>query len=260
MLAIAKNTAWLEKNQGAASGTIKDKNKISLAHKAFSTEYQYLISKLRASDVCIKKWDRPCENIYSKVNNYPDPDANNWLNPFLQAAYRSSDACASGFPVSTPTGRRLCKKCSLAKEPLFIKGKEASCGYLVENKPTKKVKRLWAHDLKISSAKGGSDSGKVQRELYPDFCKGKGKGCGKAAATRICKSKGLGAAKKFEKWGLHPRHPVHFNVYATQYANGKTCRVNKNSFEPSKCRTFKYIDCKKVGKQKTQSKDQSISS
>lgn len=244
VLASAKNVARIEKRKGSG-GPNKDQRKVSRAYKALNTEFGYLVGQLRKAKFCLRGVNKPCRNMYERFINYPDSEKRGWLKPFINNAYASTEACNWGYPVSTPTGRRLCKQCSLGREPTFINGKEGACSYIAKAKPGKKNKRLWAHELKISSAKGGSDSGSAL-DVYPDFCVAKNTGCGQKAANKLCQQRGLGKAKKFKKWDWRPNNPIHSNRFITHYGNGKKCSVKKDSFSGGKCRTFKYIDCAKT--------------
>ncbi len=164
----------------------------------------------------------------------------------MKSAYNSKQTCKFGYPTTKPDGTRLCRKCDLAKEPVFLKNREGKCGYMVENKAEGGVKRLWAHDLKIRESKPGSEAGMFTQLLtYPDKCNRKNKGCGKKAADRICKDKGFTKAKGFEIWDRKPRNPLHSEFFVTEYVTGNQCKANSDGFTPTVCRTFQYIDCAK---------------
>lgn len=218
-------------------------------------EHQYLKAKFKRSGGCMNKWSKECQNLYERFQRYKYPadfkQRESAAKRFIKTAYASKTYCASGYPVSTPTGKRLCKRCDIAKEPKFIKGQEGRCNYITLNQPAKNSTRLWAHDLKIQESKQSGEAGMYTQVLtYPDKCKSKGKECGQKAANRLCKSKNFGKATAFKIWDWPGSNPLHKERFYTQYANGKKCSANKNGFTPNRCRTFKYIDCKNLAKPK----------
>ena len=240
-LQSALNTARADVKHGPSTGRV-DARDVKNAAQALNRELNYLKGKMRESKGCLHGWSQECDNLHARFSNFPDIDRPRWADDFMRNAYGSPATCPSGFVVTHPSGKQLCQQCALAKEPSFLNGAEAKCRYIAEGKPAQGTKRLWAEDLIVSKASGGSDGGN-NVDVYPDVCNREGKGCGEKAATRLCREKGLGEAALWEKWDWRSGNPIHATRFRTQYANGKLCREGQNDFVRNQCRTFKYIDC-----------------
>lgn len=221
---------------------------------ALKREMAYLRLKIKDAKGCLKPvtkaqpWSNQCQNLYEHFIKFKTLKNQTKLRSFLKNAYASKAVCGNGYPLSTPAGKRLCRKCDVAKEPKFLNANEGRCGYLVEAKPATGSKRLWLHDLIIRKNKSGGEAGVLTQVLtYPDRCKRKGKGCGKPRANQLCKKSGLGKATDFEIWGMGSNSALHSTRFLTEYGNGKRCKSNAGGFSVNRCRTFKYIDCKNNG-------------
>lgn len=211
-------------------------------YHALNREYSYLLGKLREQKGCTQKFARQCESLlnrvkeHSKATDYDPKQKARWLNSFLEKAYASDTPCKKGFSISKKDGTRICRKCAVAKEPQFFKGREGQCGYIADKRKKKSHQRLWTHDLRLNAKD-------KPVAVYPDRCAKPNKKCGLEVANRLCKSKGLGKAKAFEIWDWRPGNSIHHKKFITRFNNNKQCKENPNDFTPLKCRTFKYIDC-----------------
>ena len=237
----ALNTARADVKHGSSVGPV-DQRDVKHAAQALNRELNYLKGKMRESKGCLHEWTQACENLLARFSNFPDIERPRWAEDFMRNAYGSPATCTAGFVVTHPSGKQLCRQCALAKEPAFLNGGEAKCRYLAENKPAQGTQRLWAEDLIVSKASGGSDGGN-NVDVYPDVCNRADKGCGEKAATRLCREKGLGDAAQWAKWDWRSGNPIHATRFRTQYANGKLCSEGQNDFTRNQCRTFKFVDC-----------------
>lgn len=228
-------------------GGIRTVPKLTLNH--LQRELAILKGFLRSNGGCLKPitkkrpWPKECQNLFERFNAFKPLTAFKFKE-YMKTAYRSEVNCRAGYPITAPSGKRSCQQCGVAKEPKFLNQSNGQCGYVVNTKAEPGVKRLWAHELKIHDDKMGGEAGIfIEKLSYPDQCKRNGKGCGKARAEQLCKKNGHGKATGFEVWDWRPNNPIHKSKFFTEYANGKRCSSNKDSFTKNNCRTFKYIDC-----------------
>ncbi len=217
----------------------------------FRRELTYVKAILRANKGCLrrvtkaKKWPQECQNLYERFSAFK-PIAPNRFKQFMKTAYLSKGVCKTGHSITTPSGKRICRKCSVAKEPIFLNQRNGQCGYIVDVKARGNGKRLWAHDLILKKDKTKGEAGVFSQKLsYPDWCKCKGAGCGQVKARQLCKRKGFNDVERFKIWDWNPKNSIHQSPFFTEYGKGKRCSNDKNSFSKNSCRTFKYIDCLK---------------
>lgn len=258
-----KNGAQVIKAKyGAVSANAKLGGKKTPTHSRdlFMRELAVVKAILRVNNGCLRPitkkraWPKECQNLYERFNSFKPINAARFKQ-FMKAAYSSKEHCLAGYAITAPSGNKICRPCSVAREPKFLNQANGQCGYIAQAKPKKGSTRLWAHELKINDDKPGSEAGMFKQKLtYPDRCKRPGEGCGQARAKQLCKLKGYAKVDRFKVWDWSPKNPIHHSKFFTEYANGKRCSTNKDSFANTRCRTFKYIDCsqalKKVNKKK----------
>lgn len=245
-----------------ASAKIGQKNPFVLTRDLLKRELAYVKATLRANQGCLtpitkkRAWSLACRNLEERFNAFQHMGSSHFKT-FMKTAYSSKVLCRSGHVITAPSGKQMCRQCSVAREPKFLKQGNGQCGYLAESKMKKGSKRYWAHNLKIKDDKLGGEAGSfIQKLTYPDWCKRKGTDCGKARAKQLCEREGYAQLEGFEVWKWKPKSTVHTSKFFTEYANGKRCSNNKDSFSNNRCRTFKYIDCSQAkGKSKFNKKD-----
>ena len=240
---------------------LEDVDKYRRAHAALSREHRLLVGKARRLKGCTAFFGRECKSLYARLQQFKEVSTGvgtntgktRWYSQFLKNAYESPKACEKGYPISNPNGTRRCQKCAPGKEPRFDGSKQGKCDYIVERKKAKNNIRLFAQDLILKENKNGKAA------QYPAYCIGKNKGCGQAAANRICKSKGHGEAVEFAAWDWRPSNSIHHKKYRVIMANGKACKEKGgDASTPVTCHMFKAIECatakKTVKKQKNPNK------
>jgi hypothetical protein len=234
---------------GSASTKYGGKQTLTHTRDLFKRELAFVKAILRTNQGCLRPitkkrvWSKECQNLFERFNAFK-PINSSRFKQFMKTAYSSKELCSAGPAITAPSGKRICRQCTVAREPKFLKQGNGQCGYITQAKPKHDSKRLWAHDLKIRDDKSSGEAGMFTQKLtYPDWCKRKGMGCGQVRAKQLCKLKGYANVDRFVIWDWSPKISIHRSRFLTEYADGKRCSNNQDSFAKSRCRTFKFIDC-----------------
>ena len=228
------------------ASTKQEKARYQITLDRLNKEIKQIRLWLKDNNGCTgKKGDsKACQNQGNRLRSLAKLNKSQTLS-FLKLATRPSTKACAHYPVTAPSGRTKCRQCGLAKQPIFLNGKDGACGYLAEQSKAKNSVRLWAKDLKSSKMIEAEAGVKTAVAVYPNYCNKRNKKCGQATADRICQREGYGQSTDHQIW-----HAGGLGVVSakprTVYENGKTCRVNPDGFERKLCKTFVYVDCGKA--------------
>ena len=228
----ARNFARMKKRR-ANSGP--DKADWRETEERFRRQLVHSRKIFKRNEACLSGSSRACKNLHAQYKNYLRNPNKQQLRNFVNKAKATGAPCKKGYVTTRPDGQQSCKRCILGKQPNYQGNNEGKCLYMPEERPASTVTRLWIDDLKKHTP-----DPELVLIAYPDVCNRAGRGCGKKAADRICSENGLGesAGHKIWKQTLQTYKP------RTQFKNGKWCGSDPGSYNPTKCRTFHYIDCK----------------
>ena len=231
----ARHVAAINQKVGSAAN-------LQATRQHLDREYRQILRVLKSGNNCSgPKLSNACENVLSRLENFPDPKNKKARERFVKNATRGSKAC-DGYSVSRPDGTQDCRKCSLGREPIFLKNFEGQCGYLTKKRPDAGNKRLFMHELKQGKTVSGSEGGMFTSiASYPNVCARPGKDCRAKAADLICKAQGFKKSNGFQVW--NPPGFLDGPTLRTHYMNGKLCSDSEGSFNKTVCKPLKYVDC-----------------
>jgi len=224
----------------------KDKNKkakLVNARSAMNRELTHLGIQMKRNKGCMRNESRSCKNMEKRFSNFVSSANRQKMRQFINRRIQSThNACAQGYPITSPVGQAMCQQCPLGKRPVFLNRQEGTCRYLAKEQKPSGVERVWAHQLKTSRKVQQEAGVTVSVAEYPNTCNKNERICGKSMATKLCKAKGLGKAQAYQVW--HPGgYRLSSAVPRTIYPDGSRCKPKHDGFTAKRCRTFLYLDC-----------------